>query len=214
MYLILSLKSPRWVHSSRLTMVTRISRHGTPICPCAFLPSFEATVEQLMISVYSPVPPTLFTDPIGYLGSFFLDRISRERLAWTQRHNTIGIAYFREHATKPETIGFSLADSPVGLLAWIYEKLISWMDDYPWTDDEGTSLYGPLGSVGIRTKNHAVLEWISIYWFSRAGPSASTRIYYEMTSGGTRDSNVGVKWMSVPVGVSHFPAELVRMPLS
>ncbi|KAI0681796.1 hypothetical protein C8T65DRAFT_598070, partial [Cerioporus squamosus] len=32
---------------------------------------------------------------------------------------------------------YSLADSPVGLLAWIYEKLVAWSDDYPWTDDEG-----------------------------------------------------------------------------
>lgn len=46
-------------------------------------------------------------------------------------------------STKPQTIGYSLADSPVGLLAWIYEKLINWVDDYPWTDDEGllTVLY-------------------------------------------------------------------------
>lgn len=44
-----------------------------------------------------------------------------------------------EQATKPQTIGYSLADSPVGLLAWIYEKLVSWTDDYPWTDDEGAS---------------------------------------------------------------------------
>ena len=167
-----------------------------------------------MISVYSPVPPTLLTDPIGYLGSFFLDRISRERLAWTQRHNTIGTAYFREHATKPETIGFSLADSPVGLLAWIYEKLISWTDGYPWTDDEGTSVYGPVGSVGIRTKNHAVLEWISIYWFSRAGPAASVRIYYELTGGGTYDTSEGTKWRSVPLGVAYFPKEIIQYPTS
>ncbi len=44
-----------------------------------------------------------------------------------------------EQATKPQTIGYSLADSPVGLLAWIYEKLVSWTDEYPWTDDEGAS---------------------------------------------------------------------------
>ena len=29
-----------------------------------------------------------------------------------------------------------LADSPVALLAWIYEKSHDWTDDYPWTDDE------------------------------------------------------------------------------
>ena len=61
----------------------------------------------------------------------------------------------------------------------------------------------------------AVLEWISIYWFSRAGPAASSRIYYEMLAGGTReDPFVGTRWTSVPVGVSRFPGEPVKLPES
>ena len=40
-------------------------------------------------------------------------------------------------STKPQTIGYSFADSPVGLLAWIYEKLVKASDNYPWSDDEG-----------------------------------------------------------------------------
>ena len=40
---------------------------------------------------------------------------------------------------KPQTLGYGMTDSPVGLLAWIYEKLVSWTDNYPWTDDEGAS---------------------------------------------------------------------------
>ena len=43
-----------------------------------------------------------------------------------------------EQSTRPQTLGYSLADSPVGLLAWIYEKLVAWTDKYPWTEDEGT----------------------------------------------------------------------------
>jgi hypothetical protein len=46
--------------------------------------------------------------------------------------------YLQEQSTQPQTIGYNLADSPVGLLAWIYEKLHNWTDNYPWTDDEGT----------------------------------------------------------------------------
>ena len=48
------------------------------------------------------------------------------------------MGYFAEQSTKPQTLGFSLADSPIGMLAWIYEKLVAWTDAYPWTDDEGT----------------------------------------------------------------------------
>lgn len=57
-------------------------------------------------------------------------------LARTADFFTQGCGYFSEQSTKPQTIGYSLPDSPVGLLAWIYEKLVSWTDEYPWTDDE------------------------------------------------------------------------------
>ena len=50
-----------------------------------------------------------------------------------------GSGYSAEQGTQPQTIGYALADSPVGLLAWIYEKLVRWSDDYPWDDDEGAS---------------------------------------------------------------------------
>ena len=56
------------------------------------------------------------------------------RAAWFSNK---GRGYFAEQSTFPQTVGYSLADSPVGLLAWIYEKLVQWTDEYPWTDDEG-----------------------------------------------------------------------------
>jgi len=37
-------------------------------------------------------------------------------------------------------LGYGLADSPVALLGWIYEKLVQWIDSYPWTDEEGAYL--------------------------------------------------------------------------
>jgi len=48
-----------------------------------------------------------------------------------------GLGYLEIQSTRPQTIGYSLADSPVGLLSWIYEKLVTWTDEYPFTDDEG-----------------------------------------------------------------------------
>jgi len=130
-------------------------------------------------------------NPLGYLKCLFTPYTSREiqALAASKRFFETGMGYFGEQSTKPQTLGYSLADSPVGLLAWVYEKLVSWSDAYPWTDDE-------------------VLTWISIYWFSRDGPAASVRIYYEMAK---------VSWLvlpktSVPVGISFFPKELVASP--
>lgn len=62
---------------------------------------------------------------------------AREAYATSKRYLSLECAYMKEQETRPQTLGYSLADSPVGLLAWIYEKLVAWSDDYPWTDDEG-----------------------------------------------------------------------------
>lgn len=55
-----------------------------------------------------------------------------------------------------------------------------------------------------------VLTWISIYWFSRAGPAASARIYFEV--GKTIRAISEPLIDSVPMGVSIFPRELVVVP--
>ena len=65
------------------------------------------------------------------------DSATRTRVAATKAFGVQGRGYFVEQATKPQTLGSGLADSPVGLLAWVYEKLVAWTDGYPWTDDEG-----------------------------------------------------------------------------
>ncbi|VDB86668.1 unnamed protein product [Peniophora sp. CBMAI 1063] len=109
-----------------------------------------------------------------------------------------GSGYMAIQSTKPQTLGYSLSDSPVGLLAWIYEKLVAWTDAYSWNEDE-------------------VLTWISIYWFSRAGPTASTRLYYEAMAGGS-SSEPGALFnvfkVNVPIGLSFFPREISTPPES
>ncbi|KAI0366947.1 alpha/beta-hydrolase [Pilatotrama ljubarskyi] len=141
--------------------------------------------------------PTLFSHPLAFLRSLLpCDAWTRKGLEATAKYVTKGSGYFVEQATKPQTVGYSLADSPVGVLSWIYEKLVECTDEYPWTDDE-------------------VLEWVSVYWFSRAGPAASVRIYYEMTGGNSKDAMhlmKDAKWTSVPLGLSYFPAEIIRLP--
>jgi hypothetical protein len=95
--------------------------------------------------------------------------------------------------TPPGTMAYSLSDSPTGLLAFIYEKLNDWTDDYPWTDDE-------------------ILTWISIYWFSEAGPGASGYIYRERA----KEKKYSLKdlqaWIPQPLGFRYFPMELVSLP--
>lgn len=61
----------------------------------------------------------------------------KAKLARSKLFQEQGTGYSKEQSTQPQTLGYSLADSPVGLLAWIYEKLVNWTDGYPWEDDEG-----------------------------------------------------------------------------
>lgn len=107
------------------------------------------------------------------------------------------MGYYIEQATKPQTIGYGLADSPVALLAWIREKLNDWTDAYPWTDDEA-------------------LTWVTIYWFSRAGPAASVRIYYEVLHQEAprmgAQKKVDGYIPHVPLGLAFFPKELSVVP--
>lgn len=103
-------------------------------------------------------------------------------------------------STKPQTISYALHDSPVALLAWIYEKLHDWSDAYAWTDDE-------------------ILTWISIYAFSRAGPGAAHRIYYESFHEpdgkyiGVRDFLAVLDYTKgLKVGLTYNPKEIDIMP--
>ncbi|KAK5120924.1 hypothetical protein LTR85_005708 [Meristemomyces frigidus] len=109
-----------------------------------------------------------------------------------------GSGYRILQSTKPQTIGYALTDSPVGLLSWLLEKLHDWTDNYPWTDDE-------------------ILTWVSIYYFSTAGPAASLRIYYEAihseVGGVSRDRTQ--QWIgTVKLGLCHAPRELTVVPLT
>lgn len=64
-------------------------------------------------------------------------------LARWQELKETGTGYEAIQMTKPQTLAYSLTDSPVGLLAWIYEKLVAWSDAYPWDEDEGIRPFHP-----------------------------------------------------------------------
>ncbi|EKM83184.1 hypothetical protein AGABI1DRAFT_69424 [Agaricus bisporus var. burnettii JB137-S8] len=137
--------------------------------------------------------PRFSNRPLVWLQSYFTsltpwEKAGLERTNWFRNQ---GQGYAHLQSTQPQTLGYGVTDSPAGVLAWIYEKLVNWSDDYKWTDDD-------------------VLTWISIYWFSRAGPAASLRIYYEhMKLSGDFS---GPKNAKIPIGYSYFPKEIVIFP--
>ena len=114
-------------------------------------------------------------------------------LARTESFFTEGNGYLRQQSTKPQTIGFSIADSPVGLLAWIYEKMHDWSDKYTWTEDE-------------------ILTWVSIYYFSKAGPAATSLFYYEMEHRHPTAFTASQVYIDVPIGIARFSNDSILLP--
>lgn len=104
-----------------------------------------------------------------------------------------GSGYYKQMSTKPLTIGLSLRDSPAGLLSWLYEKMHDWSDDYSWTDEE-------------------ILTWVSIYYFSTAGPDASAKTYYAMESRQPSAFVAAAEYINVPLGILRFSGDLVLLP--
>lgn len=112
-----------------------------------------------------------------------------ELFAYYQQHEA---GYSTQQSTRPQTVGYSLVDSPVGLAAWIYEKYRAW------TDNSGV----PEDALSRDT----MLDNIMLYWLPAAGASAA-RIYWESF---TAFSKVGD--VNVPAGFSNFPRELTFTP--
>ena len=98
--------------------------------------------------------------------------------------------------TRPQTIGYSLLDSPAGLCAWIFEKLWSWSDHQ-----------GDLYEVLSRDQ---VLDNITLYWLTGTGAS-SARLYWESIGEiSTWFSNSISDSIDVPTGCTVFPKEVPR----
>jgi len=101
-------------------------------------------------------------------------------------------AYQQIQGTKPQTLGFSLDDSPAGLAAWIVEKFHAWCD----CD----------GNVESRFTKDELLTNITLYWVTQTGTS-STRIYFE-----SRVATGNPGKVTVPTACALFPKEITVPP--
>lgn len=118
-----------------------------------------------------------------------------------------GFGYFLEMATRPQTIGYSLLDSPVGLAAWMldhdtdsyYKISRAFVDNEP---------------VGNLTRDH-VLDNITLYWLTRTADSAA-RSYWEdaRALAAALASGQAPPPVTVPVGFTTFPDEIWASPRS
>jgi len=98
--------------------------------------------------------------------------------------------------TKPNTLGYGLNDSPVGLTAWIVEKFRAWCDCG--------------GNVESRFTKDELLTNITIYWVTQTATSAA-RWYYESRHTAATPRSVRI---DVPTGCAVFPKEISYTPRS
>jgi len=118
-----------------------------------------------------------------------------------------GSGYFVEQATRPQTIGFALLDSPVALAAWMLDHDT---DSY-YKISRAFVEHQPTGNL---TRDH-VLDNITVYWLTGTGAS-SARSYWERGQAQAKALAAGEAPppVPVPVGFSVFPGEIFRAPRS
>ncbi len=96
--------------------------------------------------------------------------------------------------TRPQTIGYSLADSPVGLAAWFYDKYAEWT-------------YSGGNPEKVLTKDE-MLDNLSLYWFTNTGTTGA-QLYWENNA-----NNFNAVDISIPAAITVFPGEIYRTPKS
>lgn len=109
---------------------------------------------------------------------------AEERQAFWHHH----AAYAKQQATRPQTIGYSLVDSPVGLLAWILDKFAEWSD----------TERSPFDTISL----DRFLDNVTLYWLTASGAS-SARIYRE--SHNSIDPHLRV---DVPSAITMYPYDI------
>lgn len=121
--------------------------------------------------------------------------------AWAERftqEQELEMGYRTQQATKPQTLSYAMMDSPVGVAAWIIEKINSW------SDTEGDDIES------VYTKDQ-LLTNIMVYLVTGTFNTASW-IYYGRREEGGRLLTPEGKRVEVPTGCALFPAELLSWP--
>ena len=150
----------------------------------------------------------LLRGALGDVSSMPADREEeRAALAAINAFRTSGFGYFLEQATRPQTIGYALLDSPVALAAWML--------------DHDTDSYYKISSAFVEgsasgglTRDH-ILDNVTLYWLTGTGASAA-RSYWE---GGRATAAAAAGRQAspdalLPVGFTTFPGEIFRAPRS
>lgn len=119
-----------------------------------------------------------------------LTEVEQARLKFLERWGQEMSGYASVQSTRPQTLAYSLSDSPAGQLAWIVEKFKEWTDPTKELPEDAVD-------------RDQLLTNVSVYWLTNTGGS-SARLYYE----GAASWGHPPKRSSVPTGVAVFPNDI------
>ena len=119
-----------------------------------------------------------------------LTELEKDAMAAMKHYQDWDSGYSKQQSTRPQTLGYGLADSPAGQAAWILEKF------WAWTDCDGH----PENAL---TRDE-MLDNVMFYWLTNSAAS-SGRLYWESFGSGGRRGTV-----EIPVSCSIFPKEIFR----
>lgn len=140
------------------------------------------------IAIHTNMPIAMPTGPLEDP-----TRDERDALAAAAHYQKWDSGYSKQQSTRPQTLGYGLADSPAGQLAWIMEKF------WAWTDCDGHP-------ENVLSRDE-LLDNVMMYWATNSAAS-SARLYWE-----SFNSFGGAK-VEVPTGVASFPKEILKAPRS
>jgi pimeloyl-ACP methyl ester carboxylesterase len=146
---------------------------------------------------------------VTVLGSSMPEESEEERAAAASlaTFRASGFAYFLEQATRPQTIGYALLDSPIALAAWMLDHDTDsyYKISHAFVDGE------PSGNL---TPDH-ILDNITLYWLTDTGASAA-RSYWEngQAAAAAAASGQAPPDVALPTGFTTFPGEIWQTPRS
>ena len=124
------------------------------------------------------------------------EKLYLARFGWYQAKDN---GYSTQQATRPQTIGYALTDSPVGQMCWIVEKFHGWTDC---GHQPGGQSVG--GHPERALSKDAMLDTVSLYWFTASAASSARLYWHSFRSFAAGD-------IDVPTGGSLFPNEIMRL---
>jgi pimeloyl-ACP methyl ester carboxylesterase len=156
-----------------------------------------------LLGIHINMPGTVPADTLRHLRNFdpapaglsVREKIAYDRLLHFYRD---GFGYAAMMNQSPQTIGFALADSPVAMAAYYYDKFAEWSD----SGGQPESVF----------RYDEMLDAITFYWLTNTGASSS-RSYWEGAQAGSGPFDAA-EIPKVPVAVTVFPAEIYPAPRS